>query len=176
MSLSLTMFGETVVTSEGNRVRGSKGRRGGTHRRAGLNVELAHGLPVVHGVERRDLVDAHGGHLEEAGDLVHDADGGEAVLALAQVQQRHDGRLLVLGRVPLEDLGDDGLVLRSELEGDVGVVLGGVAVLGAVLVSKLPQAGDGQLVVNWSAGRPWTSAGIGWEFERRADVPLAEYR
>lgn len=115
-------------------------------------MELAHGLPVVHGVERRDLVHAHGGHLEEAGHLVHDADGGEAVLALPQVQQRHDGRLLVLRRVPLEDLFDDGLVLRGELEGDVGVVLGRVAVLGGQLANWL---GMSQLVVNWSAGSPW---------------------
>ena len=100
-----------------------------THGGAGLDVELANRGPVVHGVERGDLVDAHGGHLEDARHLVHDADAGEAVLALAEVEQRHDGGLLVLGRVPLEDLGDDGLILGGELEGDVGVVVGGVAVL-----------------------------------------------
>ena len=92
-------------------------------------MELAHGGPVVHGVEGGDLVDAHGGHLEEAGDLVHDADGGEAVLTLAEVEEGHDGGLLVLRRVALEDLGDDGLILGVELEGDVGVVVGRVAVL-----------------------------------------------
>lgn len=51
------------------------------------------------------------------------------MLALAQVEDGHDGRLLVLRRVPLEDLGDELLVLRVELERDVGVVVGGVAVL-----------------------------------------------
>ena len=62
---------------------------------------LADGGAVVHGIEGGDLVDAGRGHLEQAGDLVHDADRGEAVLALAEVQQRHDGGLLVLRRIPL---------------------------------------------------------------------------
>jgi hypothetical protein len=93
-------------------------------------MELAHGRAVVHGVEGGNLVDALRGHLEDTGDLVHDADAGEAVLALAQVEQGHDGGLFVLRRVALEDLGDDGLIFGSELEGDVGVVVGGVAVLG----------------------------------------------
>ena len=99
------------------------------YRCAGLDVELAHGRPVVHGVEGSHLVDAHRGHLENACHLVHDADAGEAVLPLAQVEQRHDGGLLVLGRVALEDLGDDGLILLGELEGDVRVVVGRVAML-----------------------------------------------
>jgi hypothetical protein len=51
------------------------------------------------------------------------------VLALAEVQQRHDSSFLVLGRVSLEDLGNDGLVLLVELEGDVGVVVLGVSML-----------------------------------------------
>jgi hypothetical protein len=97
-----------------------------------LHVKLAHGRAVVHGVEGGDLVDAHGGHLEEAGDFVHDADRGEAVLALAEVEEGHDGGFFVLRRVALEDLGDDGLVGGGELEGHVGVVVGGVAVLWAV--------------------------------------------
>lgn len=99
------------------------------YRGADLHEELADGCAVVHGVEGGDLVDAHGRHLEDARDLVHDADGGEAVLALAQVEDGHDGGLLVLRRVALEQLDDDGLVLRRELEGDGGVVVGRVAVL-----------------------------------------------
>lgn len=105
------------------------------YRRAGLDEKLAHGRAVVHCVEGGDLVDAHGGHLEQAGDLVHDADAGEAVLPLAEVKQRQDGRLLILGRIPLEDLGDDGLVGRCEIERDVGVVVGGVPVLCAANAS-----------------------------------------
>lgn len=100
-----------------------------TYGGAGLDVELAHGGPVVHGVEGGDLVDSHGGHLEEARNLVHDADAGESVLSLAQVQYGHDSGLLVLRRVALEDLGDNGLVGGCELEGQAGVVIRGVAVL-----------------------------------------------
>lgn len=55
------------------------------------------------------------------------------MLALAEVEEGHDGGLLVLGRVALEDLGDDGLVLGVELEGDIGVVVGRVAVLYAMI-------------------------------------------
>lgn len=100
-----------------------------TYRRASLDVELAHGRTVVHCVEGGDLVDAHRGHFEQASDLVHDADGRETVLALTEVENGHDGGLLVLGRVPLEDLGDDGLILAVELEGDIGVVVGRVTML-----------------------------------------------
>ncbi len=92
-------------------------------------MELADGRAVVHGVEGGDLVDTRGRHLETPRHLVHDGDGGEAVLALAQVEQRHHGGLLVLRRVALEDLGDERLVLRVELERDGGVVVGRVPVL-----------------------------------------------
>ena len=102
-----------------------------TYSRAGLDEELANRCPVVHGVEGGDLVDTLGRHFETAGDLVHDADAGEAVLALTEIEKGHNGGLLVLGRVALEDLGNDGLVLLVELEGDVRVVVVGVAVLGA---------------------------------------------
>lgn len=102
---------------------------GCTYGCADLDKELAHGSAVVHGIEGGNLVDTHGRHLEQAGDFVHDADAGEAVLALAEVEQGHDGGLLVLGRIALEDLGDDGLILLVELERDVGVVVGGIAVL-----------------------------------------------
>lgn len=92
-------------------------------------MEFADRRPVVHSVEGSDLVDSARRHFEDAGDLVHDGDRGEAVLALAQVEQGHDGGLLVLGRVPLEDLGHERLILRVELKRDVRVVVGGVSVL-----------------------------------------------
>ena len=92
-------------------------------------MELADGRAVVHGVEGGDLVDAHGGHLEQAGDLVHDTDAGEAVLALAEVEDGHDGGLLVLRRVPLQDLRHHLLVGCIELERDVWVVVARVPVL-----------------------------------------------
>lgn len=54
------------------------------------------------------------------------------MLALAQVQQGHDGGLLVLGWVSLEDLIDKGEVLGVELELDGRVVVWLVAVLYAI--------------------------------------------
>jgi hypothetical protein len=92
-------------------------------------MKLADRRAVVHGVEASDFVDTHRRHLEHAGDLVHDANAGEAVLSLAKVEQRHDGSLLVLGGIALEDLGDDGLIFFVELEGNIGVVVGTVTVL-----------------------------------------------
>lgn len=99
------------------------------YRCADLHEVLANGLAVVHGVEGRNLVDTHRGHLEHASDLVHDANAGEAVLALTEVKQGHDGSLLVLGRVALEDLIGKFEVLVGKLEREARVVVGLVAVL-----------------------------------------------
>lgn len=100
-----------------------------TYRCAALDVELAHRVAVVHGVESSDLVDSHRRHLQESRNLVHDTDAGETVLPLAEVEQRHDGGLLVLAGVAGQDFLDELLILGVELEGDVEVVLGCVAVL-----------------------------------------------
>jgi hypothetical protein len=51
------------------------------------------------------------------------------VLALAEVKQRHDRGLLVLGRVALEDLIGECEVLLGKLERQSRVVVRGVAVL-----------------------------------------------
>lgn len=118
-----------------------------TYRSAGLDVELPHWRPVVHGVETRHLVDSHRRHLQQPRDLIHDADRRETVLALTQIEDGHNGSLLVLRRVTLEDFGNDGFILGVELEGDIGVVVGGVAVLNVAEVSQLisrgPDPGDG---------------------------------
>ena len=94
-----------------------------------MDVVTADGLSVVHGVESSDFVDTHRGHFQSAGDLVHDTDAGEAVLALTEVKKGHDSTLLVLGRVALEDLIGECEVLLGKLERDGRVVLGAVAVL-----------------------------------------------
>jgi hypothetical protein len=111
------------------KVRISRKRRGLAYGGANLNEVLADRLAVVHCVEGCDFVDAHGRHLQHAGDLVHNANAGEAVLTLTEVQQRHNGGLLVLGRVALEDLIGDLEVLLGELEGKGRVVVRLVAVL-----------------------------------------------
>lgn len=100
-----------------------------TYRCAALNVELADRVAVVHGVEGRNLVNSHGRHLQESRNLVHDTDAGEAVLPLSKVEQRHDGGLLVLAGIAGQHFLDELLILCVELEGDVEVVLGSVAVL-----------------------------------------------
>lgn len=99
------------------------------YRCASLNKEFANWRAIVHGVERGNLVDTHRGHLKNPRDFVHDTDRGESVLALAEVQDWHDSSLLVLRRVALEEFSDDGLILWREFEGNIGVVIGGVAVL-----------------------------------------------
>lgn len=96
---------------------------------ADLDVELAHGVPVVHGVESSNLVYTHWRHLQYPRHLVHDADAAESVLALSEVEERHDGGLFVLRGVPGEDLLDKLLILGSEFEGNLEVVLGRVAML-----------------------------------------------
>lgn len=51
------------------------------------------------------------------------------MLTLAEIQEGHDSSLLVLRGVTGEDLFDELVVLLGELEGEGGIVLGGVAVL-----------------------------------------------
>lgn len=99
------------------------------YRCAGLDEELAHRVSVVHGVKGSYFVHSHRRHLQQTSDLVHDTDAGEAVLSLAQVEQGHDGSLLVLLGVSLKDLGHEGFILLVEFEGNVGVVVRGISVL-----------------------------------------------
>lgn len=101
-------------------------------------MEFANRIPVVHGVKGSNLVDTHGWHLQQSRNLVHDADACEPVLALAEIEQRHHRRLLVLARVTTQDLLDELLILRVELEGGIDVVLGAVAVLCGVLDTVRP--------------------------------------
>ena len=76
--------------------------------------------PVEHGVKGCDLVHTHRRHLEELGNVVHDADARPAlVLSLAEVEKRDDGGFLVLGWVMRDDLLRTLQVLRGELEGNL---------------------------------------------------------
>lgn len=100
-----------------------------TYRCANLDMVLPDGFAVVHGIKGSDFVDAHGRHFEEASNLVHNADAGEAVLALAEIEKGHDGGLFVLRRVTLQDFLDEGEVLGGEFEGDGGIVCRLISVL-----------------------------------------------
>ena len=100
-----------------------------SYRCANLDKVFSYRLSVVHGIKGRDFVNSHGRHFQQTSNLVHDANAGKSVLALSEVEKRHDGSLLVLRRVALEDLIDDFFVLCAELERDGWVVVGFVAVL-----------------------------------------------
>lgn len=100
-----------------------------SYRCADLDEVFAHRFSVVHGIKGRDFVNSHGRHFQQTGNLIHDADTGEAMLALSKIKKGHDGSLLVLGRVTFEDLIDDFFVFGAELERDGWVVVRFVAVL-----------------------------------------------
>jgi hypothetical protein len=51
------------------------------------------------------------------------------MLSLAEIEEGHNSSLLVLGRIALQDLVDELVVLLCELERDIGIVLGGVSML-----------------------------------------------
>jgi hypothetical protein len=51
------------------------------------------------------------------------------MLSLSEIQQGHHGCLFVLRWVALQDLIDEPVVLLCKLEGNVGVVLGGISML-----------------------------------------------
>lgn len=92
-------------------------------------MELSHRSPVVHGIKGSHLVDTHRRHLEQSRHFIHDADRSKAMLTLTKIENGHDGSLLVLRGVFLENLCDDGLILLVELEGNIGVVVRCIAML-----------------------------------------------
>lgn len=90
---------------------------------------LSNGLAIKHGIEGRNFVDSHGRHGKKLCDVIHNADTCPSlVLSLCKVEQRNDGRLLVLVRVIRNDLTGPCKVFGSELEGDFWVVICGVPV------------------------------------------------
>lgn len=107
--------------------------RGEGYSSANLDEIFADRFAIIHRIERSHLIHSHRRHLQHPGHLVHDADAGPAVLALAEIQERHDSRFLVLRGIALEDLIDESEVLGGEFEGDGRVVVGVVAVLLAVV-------------------------------------------
>lgn len=108
-----------------------------TYSSAKLDVIFPDRIPVIHCIKRRHLINSHRRHLQDPRHLVHHTQRCKTSLSLSQVKQWHDGGLLVLRWVARQNLFDDGLVLGGELEGDRGVVFGGVAVLGRELAIVL---------------------------------------
>lgn len=100
-------------------------------------MEFPHWLPVVHGVEGGDFVDAHRRNLEDARYFVHDADGGVPVLSLTKVEEGHHGCSFVLWWIAFEDLRDECFILGGEFEGNGRVVFGGVAMLRGELEGRV---------------------------------------
>jgi len=107
-------------------------RRTAQHARrcgADLNEMFSNGLTIEHGIKSRNLVHPHGGHRKKFSDIVHDADACPSlILPLCKVEQRNDGRFLVLRWVVGNDLISPCEVLGSELEGYLRVVVCGVPV------------------------------------------------
>jgi len=82
-----------------------------------LGLRELRGVPVEHGIKRRNFVHPHGWHRKKFRDIVHDADARPSlILPLCKVEQRNDGRFLVLRWVMGNDLISPCEVLGSELE------------------------------------------------------------
>lgn len=56
-------------------------------------------ITIIHGIKSSHLINAHRRHFQHPRNLIHDADAREAVLALAEVEEGHDGCFFVLGGV-----------------------------------------------------------------------------
>lgn len=95
-------------------------------------MELPDRLTVVHGVEGRNLVNAHRWHFQSACNFIHDADAGEAVLALAEIEEGHHRGFFVLRWVAFKDFGDEFFIDGIELEWYRGIVYGGISMLGGM--------------------------------------------
>jgi hypothetical protein len=123
---------------------------------ASLQVVLPNRISIVHSIEGGNLIHAHWRHLQQPCDLIHNAQAAESMLSLPEIQQGHHGCLFVLRWIAFQDLIDELVVLFCELEGNAGVVLGGIS----MLESKLSVAE--RLL--------WRS------FELKGDVRPAEHR
>lgn len=100
-----------------------------TYCRANLQMEFAHRRPIIHSIKRSHLIHPHRRHLQDPSHLIHNAQTGESMLSLSQIQNGHDSRLLVLWWIALEDLVDELVILVVELEGDFGIIDRRVAML-----------------------------------------------
>lgn len=79
------------------------------------------------------------------------------MLSLSEIQQWHHSCFLVLWGVSLQDLIDELFVLFRELEWNVGIVIGGIAML--IYLVRSCVGYEGELQDGWRdlqrAGRRW---------------------
>lgn len=92
-------------------------------------MPLPNWIAIVHGIERCNLIHPHWRHLQYSSDLIHYTQARESMLSLSEIENWHDGSFLVLWRVAFEDLFDELVVLLRKLEGNIGIVLGRIAML-----------------------------------------------
>jgi hypothetical protein len=97
--------------------------------KARLIYLIAYDWPVEHGIECCNLIHTHRRDVDNSCNLIHYRDGGETILSLAEIQKRHNSRLLVLRRVALENFFDSLLVVLVEFKRNAGIVLWCVAML-----------------------------------------------
>lgn len=100
-----------------------------TYGSASLQMVFSNRVSVVHSVKSSHFINTHRRHFKNPCNLVHDGQGAETVLALAEIEKGHDGGFFVLGWVALEDFIHELVVLFRELERDGGIVFGSVTVL-----------------------------------------------
>ena len=138
-------------------------------------MKLSNRLTVIHGVESSNLVDAHWWHFQPACNFVHDADAGEAVLALAEIEEGHYGSFLILGRVSFKDLGDELLVDGIELKWYGCIIDRSISMLGDEALMEERESGKRIRRTTFKVSL-WTMAvevrcrhcGLLWGFEKLA--------
>lgn len=92
-------------------------------------MPLPNRITIVHSIERRNLIHPHWWHLQYPRNLVHHTQACKSMLSLPEIENWHDSSFLILWRVAFEDLLDKLVVLLRELEGNVRIVFGGIAML-----------------------------------------------
>ncbi len=85
---------------------------------------------IEHSVERGNLIDLHGGHLEDLGDLVHSRQSQEVIVLLLSDEKSgdHAAGLVVVGVLGLE-LFNGGVAFLGELKGALFEVIFGISMV-----------------------------------------------
>lgn len=107
------------------------------YRSAHLEVKLSDRLAIIHGVESSDLVDAHWWHFQPACNFIHDADAGEAVLALPEIEEGHYSGFFVLRWIAFQYFGDEFFVDSIKLKWYGWIICRGISMLGDVALMEV---------------------------------------